>query len=125
MDKVALKWHYWEERRRLIKSWAEFRCLLLRQFLSTKEGNLHERFFTLKQESTVADYREKFEEFSAHLENLDNDTLEGKFVDGPKDDIKSKLRVNCLVGLILIMEMVQKLEDELLHFEEKYFGAAL
>lgn len=86
--------------------------------------SLHERFFAFKQETTVAEYREKFEDYSAPLDNLDNATLEGKFVDGLKDDVKIKLRVARAVGLDMMMETAQKLEDELIHFEEKYFGAS-
>lgn len=71
----------------------------------------------------MAEYRDKLEEFSVPLENLDNDTLERKFVDGLKEDIKIKLRVNRPVGLNLIIETTQKLKDELLHFEEKYSRA--
>lgn len=78
----------------------------------------------LKQESTVAEYREKFEDYSAPLENLDNAILEGKFVDGLKEDIKFKLHVCRPVGFDAIMDTTRKMEDELLHFEDKYFEAS-
>ncbi|MDV3143394.1 MAG: hypothetical protein Q8761_03150, partial [Sweet potato little leaf phytoplasma] len=108
LDAFALKWHYYEQKRRPIGCWEEFRRLLLKRFLPTKEGSLHERFFAFKQETTIAEYCEKFEDYSAPLDNLDNATLEGKFVDGLKDDIKIKLRVARPIGLDMIMETTQK-----------------
>lgn len=61
-------------------------------------GTLHERFFVLKQETTVADYREKFEEYFAPLDNLDDDTLEEKFIDGLRKEIKVEMRINLPLG---------------------------
>lgn len=93
--------------------------------MPTKEDTLHARFLALKQESIVVDYREKFEEYSAPLDNLDDDTLEGKFIDGLIEDIKVEMKISKPVVLNLKMEMVQKIEDKLLHSEAKRTGASL
>lgn len=55
----ALLWFQWENGRREVRSWEEFKGLVLRQFRPTAAGTLHEQ--NHKQlTGGVAEYRRKF-----------------------------------------------------------------
>ncbi|KAF7817722.1 Retrotransposable element Tf2 [Senna tora] len=53
--------------RMTIQSWGEFKKELLRRFHQSQQGNNYEVLMSLKQEDSVAEYREKFEFISAPL----------------------------------------------------------
>ena len=45
----------------------------------------------LQQETTVRDYRRRFEQFSVGLKDMSDAALESKFVSGLKEEIQSEI----------------------------------
>ncbi|KAF7825234.1 1-phosphatidylinositol-3-phosphate 5-kinase [Senna tora] len=67
MEGKVLNWLQWLETRMNIQSWSEFKKELLCRFHKSQQGNNYEMLMALKQEGTVAEYREQFELLSAPL----------------------------------------------------------
>lgn len=63
---------------------------------------------------------DNFEEYLTPLKALDDDTLEGKFIDGLSDDIKMELGVNLPIGFTRQIEMAHKIEDKSIHQEGNF-----
>lgn len=65
LEGEALDWYQWQNDQKKVESWAEFKQLLWKRFKLTDQGDKHARLMKLQQESSVRDYRQKFERFSA------------------------------------------------------------
>ncbi|PKU81218.1 hypothetical protein MA16_Dca027016 [Dendrobium catenatum] len=57
LEGKSLAWFQWIEGRQPIRSWEEFKDLLLHRFRVSSEGTHYEQFMSLVQEGTVAEYR--------------------------------------------------------------------
>ena len=68
----ALLWYQRERKKRPMVLWDEMKLLILKQFRSTQEGSLHEQFLALQQEGSVKEYRRRFIELLAPLDNVSN-----------------------------------------------------
>ncbi|KAL2466243.1 hypothetical protein Adt_42094 [Abeliophyllum distichum] len=53
----SLAWYQWEEKRRPIRNWEELKARLLRRFRPSQEGFPYAQFLTLRQVTTVKEYR--------------------------------------------------------------------
>ena len=65
-----------------------------------------------QQETTVREYRRRFEQFSADLKDMSDATLESKFMCGLREEIQSEIRKLNPVGLEAKMLMAQVIEDD-------------
>ncbi|XP_019054932.1 PREDICTED: uncharacterized protein LOC109115387 [Nelumbo nucifera] len=108
----ALVWYSWEDGWQPFRSWAEFKELLLERFRSTQEGNLQEQLLSLRQSTTVKEYRRQFEVLSVPLRDLPESVLEAAFVNGLRPDIQSELRQMEPVGLMRKMVAAQKIKEK-------------
>lgn len=93
----ALIWFKWEHRRRPIERWDQVKTLIRRQFRSLTTGTLQEKWLAHNQEGTISEYRLKFIELLAVLENVSEELALGQFLNGLKSEIKAEAR---LVGPI-------------------------
>ncbi|KAF7810715.1 Retrovirus-related Pol polyprotein from transposon 17.6 [Senna tora] len=107
----ALNWLQWIETRMEIRSWLKFKLELMRRFHQSQLGNGYEVLMALKQTGTVAEYREKFELFSAPLKDAPEDMLIGTFLNGLKEEIRAELRMVRAQNLLEVMDMAHKIED--------------
>ncbi|KAI0507250.1 hypothetical protein KFK09_013372 [Dendrobium nobile] len=82
LEGKSLAWFQWIEGRQPIRSWEEFKDLLLHRFRASSEGTHYEQFMSLVQEGTVAEYRERFELLSGRLRGMPDDAMEGNFMKG-------------------------------------------
>ena len=62
--------------------WEEMKLRLLRQFRSTQTGTLHEQWIALKQDGSVREFRRKFIELAAPLDDIPEEMALGTFVNG-------------------------------------------
>ncbi|XP_028552250.1 uncharacterized protein LOC114580023 [Dendrobium catenatum] len=113
LEGKALAWFQWLEGRQHVRSWEEFKDLLLHRFRMSSEGTHYEQFVALVQEGTVAEYRKHFELLSSRLRGITDDLLEGNFMKGLKPHIRAAIRVVDPHGLVKIMETAQLVEDKL------------
>nr|KYP52090.1 Retrotransposable element Tf2 [Cajanus cajan] len=88
----ALAWFQWWESRNQNPSWMDFKGSLLRRFQPVVAQNPFEVLLGLKQEGSVAEYREKFETNSGPLKIGDANYLKGIFLNGLKEEVKAELR---------------------------------
>ncbi|KAF7814687.1 Retrotransposable element Tf2 [Senna tora] len=90
MEGKALNWLQWLETRMNIASWEMFKGELLRRFHQAQRGNGYEMLMALKQEESVAEFREKFELLSAPLKNAPEEMLIGAYQNGLKEEIRMR-----------------------------------
>lgn len=80
MEGEALAWFQWEDGRRAICNWLDIKRMIMERFRPTQEGSLHEKFLTLRQETTVREYRRQFEVMAAPLAGMPEQVLEENFI---------------------------------------------
>ncbi|KAK2658289.1 hypothetical protein Ddye_004822 [Dipteronia dyeriana] len=110
----ALLWYQWEHKKRPMVLWEEMKLLILRQFRSTKEGSLHKQFLALRQQRKVKEYRRKFIEFLAPLDNVSDEITLSQFINWLNPEIRNKLRVLDPNNLDRAMDLAQRIESKLL-----------
>ncbi|XP_062085564.1 uncharacterized protein LOC133791660 [Humulus lupulus] len=107
----ALSWFQWENQRRPITSWMALKTLLLLRFHTVAVGSTAEEWLSVVQETTVKDYRLKWETLASRVSGVPEHILEGSFVKGLKEEIKGPLHILQPVGLAQIMETTQRIEE--------------
>ncbi|TXG60193.1 hypothetical protein EZV62_014766 [Acer yangbiense] len=110
----ALLWYQWEHKKRPMFLWEEMKLLILKQFRSTQEGSLHEQFLALRQQGTVKEYRRKFIEFLALLDNVSDEITLSQFINGLNPEIQNELRVLDPINLDRAMDLAQRIESKLM-----------
>lgn len=113
MDGDALRWYQWENKRHPIRRWADLKVFILRHFRSSNGGSLYEQWLATNQTSTVNEYRRKFIETAAPLEQVSEDMLLGHFINGLKEEIKAEVRLLHPVSLEQAMELAVRVEEKL------------
>ncbi|XP_010445504.1 PREDICTED: uncharacterized protein LOC104728178 [Camelina sativa] len=78
----ALSWYNWEINRLPFQSWLQFKARLLLRFGNLKSRGPSQSLFCLKQTGTVAEYIHQFEDLSSQVSGLDDNKLEGIFLNG-------------------------------------------
>ncbi|KAL9444267.1 hypothetical protein AB3S75_017449 [Citrus x aurantiifolia] len=109
----ALLWYQWENKKRSMMVWEEMRVLILKQFRVIQAGSLHEQWLALTQSSSVREYRQKFIELSAPLENITEELALGNFINGLKPEIRVEVRILEPSNLGRAMELAQKIDEKL------------
>nr|KYP50904.1 hypothetical protein KK1_027260 [Cajanus cajan] len=107
----AVAWFQWWEGRNQNASWTGFKGALLRRFQPEVVQNPFEVLLGLKQEGSVADYREQFEANSGPLRIGDTNYLKGIFLNGLKEEVKAELRLHRLNSLEEIMDLALLIES--------------
>ncbi|KAL2905021.1 Protein transport protein BOS1, partial [Bienertia sinuspersici] len=110
----ALFWYQWENRRRSFTRWEEMKSMVLSQFRSTSTGSLYEQWLDHRQtgECQCLEYRWKFIELLAPLEEIAEEVSKGQFVNGLKDEIRAKIRLLGPNTLDDAMDLALKVEDK-------------
>ena len=81
-----------------LRSWKELKERMYNRFRSREHGTACARFLAVKQEGSVSEYLQKFEELSAPLPEIAGDVLEGTFTNGLDPIIRKEvfsMRVVC------------------------------
>lgn len=94
---------------------------MVARFRSSQEGSLQEQLLSLRQTTTVKEFRRHFEVLSAPLKGLPDAVLEAAFVNGLRADIQAELRQVNPTGLAAKMILAQRIEDKLVALESYRF----
>lgn len=84
----------------------------MRQFRPAKWGSLYEQWLATIQETPVQEYRRKFIETTAPLDQISESLLLGHFINGLKEDVKVEVRLLSPMNLEHAMEIVVKVEEK-------------
>ncbi|CAK7323002.1 unnamed protein product [Dovyalis caffra] len=83
---------------------------MLHRFADMREGNMLHRFFAVKQDGTVAEYRAQFEFPTAMVGKLKEGTRPAMFVNALQENIRVESMVINPSGLKEMMEVAIKIE---------------
>uniref|UniRef100_A0A803P3U7 Uncharacterized protein n=1 Tax=Cannabis sativa TaxID=3483 RepID=A0A803P3U7_CANSA len=108
----ALLWYQYESNKRDIYSWEELKKLLLRHFRDSQEGSLYDQFLTVKQDSSVSDYKKKFIRLLAPLKTFDPAIQLSTFLNGLLPSLRAELRIQRPRNVDDAMDIVQDIEDK-------------
>lgn len=86
---------------------------MFKKFLPIQHGSLCARFLAIRQESTVEEYCDRFEEWSAPLPHLTEEVLENTFTNGLDPEIRTELFCLEPIGLENMTRVAQKIEYRL------------
>lgn len=78
---------------------------MFKRFLPTQEGSIWARFSLIKQETTVEEYCDRFEEWSAPLPHLSDEILENTFTNDLDAIFRTKLFCLEPIGLENMMRV--------------------
>lgn len=112
LDGPTLAWFQWEERRQAIKSWAEFKTLLLNRFRASHKGSLCQKFLALKQDGTVHNFYQQFKVLSAPFDWMSDNVKERTFINNMKPKVRVEVQLLQPKGLDQIMLVAQRVEDK-------------
>ena len=108
----GLSWFRWAENRKQFRSWRELKERMYNRFRCRDFGTACARFLAIRQEGTVGEYLQKFEELSAPLPEMAEEVLEGTFTNGLDPRIRKEVFSMRAVGLEDLMEAAQLAEEK-------------
>ncbi|XP_010472228.1 PREDICTED: uncharacterized protein LOC104751876 [Camelina sativa] len=76
----ARSWFNWEAKRRQFENWAQFKAALMLRFGNLKIRGPSQSLFCIKQAGSISDYVQRFEDLSSQVTGLDDQKLEGIFL---------------------------------------------
>lgn len=112
MQGVALKWFLWMESSNYLSTWPAFVQSLLKKFNPTTYTIPGGKLSKLVQTSTVADFVEKFEDYSSKVVGVPDWLLLEMFISGLKDEIQKEVVRAKLDDIQEAMELAVHLEKQ-------------
>ncbi|KAL5563463.1 hypothetical protein UlMin_033210 [Ulmus minor] len=103
------------------QSWREFHAAVMQQFGRAQEGDPTEQLLGIKQDSSVAEYRARFEQFAASSQGLPDSVFRGTFLNGLKEEIRSDVKLLRPANLPDAMTLAQEIEERN-ELWEKHWG---
>ncbi|TYK09954.1 Ty3/gypsy retrotransposon protein [Cucumis melo var. makuwa] len=110
-DGLALDWYRSQDERESFKSWDDLKQKMLTRFQTIRDGTLVGRFLTIKWETTVEEYRNRFDKYLAPVAFLQMVVLEGTFMNGLSPWLKTEVDVLEPCGLARMMKLGLKIEN--------------
>ncbi|TYK16772.1 Transposon Ty3-G Gag-Pol polyprotein [Cucumis melo var. makuwa] len=110
-DGPALNWYRSQEEREKFVSWTNLKERLMVRFQSTREGTVCGRFLRILQETTVEEYRNRFDKLVAPLSDLEDRVVEETFMTGLFPWIRAEVILCRPKGLAEMMLTAQLVED--------------
>lgn len=92
MDGPSLPWFQWHQRAKSFRSWEDFTQQLEVTFGPSEYEDPQEMLVKLTQTSTVADYRQKFDELANRITGVSNSFLLSCFIAGLREDIRHEVK---------------------------------
>ncbi|KAA0057084.1 ty3-gypsy retrotransposon protein [Cucumis melo var. makuwa] len=108
----GLNWFRWAENRKRFRSWKELKEGMYNRFRCREYGTTCARFLAIKQEGSMREYLQKFEELSAPLPEMAKEVLKGTFTNGLDPGIRKEVFSMRVVGLEDLMEAAQLAEEK-------------
>ncbi|KAL0545922.1 hypothetical protein IC582_015819 [Cucumis melo] len=113
MEGKGLCWFRWAENRKRFRSWKELKERIYNRFRNREYGTGCARFLAIKQEGSVGEYLQRFEELSAPLPEMAEDVLVGAFTNGLDPVIRTEVFAMRAVGLEDMMDAARLAEEKL------------
>ncbi|GKE04685.1 ankyrin repeat-containing protein [Tanacetum coccineum] len=111
LEGPALSWFRWSDNREPFRSWENLKRRMLVRFQSSQAGNLHEQFFAISQSGTARDYITMFEKMATQLPRLQEEVLEGIFIKGLKQELRTAVRTQKPTVLSQAMELALTIDE--------------
>ncbi|GJW85605.1 ankyrin repeat-containing protein [Tanacetum coccineum] len=111
LEGPALSWFRWTHNREPFRSWEDLKRRMLVRFQSSQAGTLNEQFFAISQSGTARDYINMFEKMAAQLPRLQEEVLEGIFIKGLKQELRTAVRTQKPTGLSQAMELALIIDE--------------
>ncbi|KAL5547693.1 hypothetical protein UlMin_002924 [Ulmus minor] len=111
LEGPALNWFQWVDSQTPFRSWRDFRAAVLQRFGRAQEGDPTEQLLGIKQVSSVADYRARFEQFAASSRGLPESVFRGAFLNGLREEIRSDVKLFRPADLQDAMTLAQEIEE--------------
>ncbi|XP_024028604.1 uncharacterized protein LOC112093764 [Morus notabilis] len=89
----------------------DLKTTILHRFSRTKDGDPTERLMALRQDSTVADYRDRFEPLAASMRGMPEPIFRGAFLNGLREDVRAEVKLHRPINLQEVMDLAQQIED--------------
>ncbi|EXB66394.1 hypothetical protein L484_008284 [Morus notabilis] len=112
LEGKVLNWFRWLESRSGSISWPFFKESVMQRLCSSQTGNHYEALIALQQDSTVAEFREKFELLLAPFREADKEFLIGAFSNGLAKEVKAEVHMVRPTSLVQLMDLTQKIEEK-------------
>ncbi|KAJ1404447.1 Retrotransposon gag domain [Sesbania bispinosa] len=112
MEGRALTWFQWWEFCTVNHTWEDFRTAVIRRFRPSMAQNPYELLLSLKQMTSVEEYREKFELYVGPLKGTDPEYLKGIFLNGLKEAVRAELKLHRLGSLPKMMDYAQRIDEK-------------
>ena len=108
----AVTWLWMIQVRDELLDWRDFKMKIKRRFKPTRGGTILSQILLLRQNGTVSEYREAFEELSAEVPHVPDDVLEDIFLHGMKRRLREQVVRLRPVGMDEIVEMARIIEEQ-------------
>ncbi|KAJ1397185.1 Retrotransposon gag domain [Sesbania bispinosa] len=112
MEGRALTWFQWWEFCTVNRTWEDFRTAVIRRFQPSMTQNPYELLLSLKQTTSVEEYREKIELYAGPLKGTDPEYLKRIFLNGLKEAVRAELKLHQLGSLLEMMDYAQKIDEK-------------
>ncbi|TYK11117.1 transposon Tf2-1 polyprotein isoform X1 [Cucumis melo var. makuwa] len=110
-DGSALDWYRSNDELEAFKNWDDLKQRILVRFRTIQDGTLGGKFFSIKQETTVEEYRNIFDKLLAPLAFLQTMVLEETFMNGFSPWLKTEVDTLDTVGFAQMMKLALKIEN--------------
>ncbi|KAL5552261.1 hypothetical protein UlMin_002437 [Ulmus minor] len=114
----VLSWYLWADAKTPFQSWPGFRATLLARFSHLGDEDPIEQLLALRQEGSVADFRDQFEMLAAALPQLPESVFKSAFMNGLREEIRMELRLLRPGDLEVSMVTAQQIEERNLTLEK-------
>ncbi|GAU48626.1 hypothetical protein TSUD_405850 [Trifolium subterraneum] len=111
MEEKALNWFQWWEEQTPLRNWEEFKVAVLKRFQPGLLNNPLGPLLSLRQKSSVMEYRDKFEQLVAPLRRDDRVMLDSIFLNGLKEEIQAELKLYESHDLTELMDRALLIEE--------------
>lgn len=88
-----MNWFQWVDDQAPFPYWRAFHSALLQRFGQAQNGDPTEHLLSIKQETTVAEYRARFEPFVATARGLPDTIFWGAFLNGLREEIRTDVKI--------------------------------
>ena len=111
MEGNALPWFYWWEENATFYFWANFKKATIKRFQLELVQNPFKTLLRIRQAGSIKDFQDKFEMYSSLLKVTERRYLLALFLNGLKDEVSAKLKLQSFHTLDELMDLAELVEN--------------
>ena len=111
MEGNALPWFCWWEENATFYFWANFKKATIKRFQLELVQNPFETLLGIRQAGSIKDFQDKFEMYSSLLKVTERRYLLALFLNGLKDEVSAKLKLQSFHTLDELMDLAELVEN--------------